>query len=296
MAMTRDIDISLLRALIAVAETGSMTSAANTMNLTQGAISQKIKRLEAMFESTLFEREQRKLQLTPEGEKLISRAYRLVSLNDEIWQSMMRPEVKGKVKLGVPLDLVRPFLPSILRRFNRENPSIQITVVSNMTSVLLDALNQGEIDIAITTERQPASEQSNILLTDQLVWIGVQNGDACYKKPLPISLGSNTSAFRGTTIDALNKKNLDWIAVCDEGNLESTLVTVEADIAVAPYLSRLLPNSLEVIDKNVGLPDLPEFYINLHTSDTNGNWIKRELADAIRKGFSDLKSESAKLV
>ena len=53
-------DLALLRAFMAVAETGGMTSAARTLNLTQAAVSQQIRRLEDFFSLQLFEREQRR--------------------------------------------------------------------------------------------------------------------------------------------------------------------------------------------------------------------------------------------
>ena len=63
----RDIDVGLLRAFAAVAETGGVTSAARALNLTQAAVSQQIKRLEEFFALGLFDREQRRLALTPTG-------------------------------------------------------------------------------------------------------------------------------------------------------------------------------------------------------------------------------------
>ena len=54
--MIRDIDISTLRSFIAVAEHGNVTSAATQRALTQSAVSQQIKRLEQIFERTLFVR------------------------------------------------------------------------------------------------------------------------------------------------------------------------------------------------------------------------------------------------
>jgi DNA-binding transcriptional LysR family regulator len=59
--MRRDIDIALLRAFVAVVETGSVTGAAGLLNLTQAAVSQQVKRLEEMFGTELFERHHKRL-------------------------------------------------------------------------------------------------------------------------------------------------------------------------------------------------------------------------------------------
>ena len=55
--MRRDIDIALLRAFVAVVETGSVTEAAGLLNLTQAAVSQQLKRLEELFGAEFFERQ-----------------------------------------------------------------------------------------------------------------------------------------------------------------------------------------------------------------------------------------------
>jgi DNA-binding transcriptional LysR family regulator len=285
--MARDINISFIRTFLAVAESGGMTAAAHTLNLTQGAVSQQILRLETLFGAALFERHKRKIRLTPEGERLMARAHRMISLNDETWQLMTQPAFTGEIRLGVPLDIVRPIMPPILRRFSREHPKIQITLVSDMSETLLLALKNGEIDLTLTTESQPAKGDA-LLLTDRLVWIGAENGDACYRTPLPVSLGSAFCAFRGPALDALNKAELDWLATCSVGNLETILATVEADMAVAPYLSSLLPANLTPIHPDVGLPQLPACHINLRMPTSGSSLITRELARYIRLGFTAL--------
>ncbi|MEE2979058.1 MAG: LysR family transcriptional regulator, partial [Pseudomonadota bacterium] len=65
--MAKNLDITLVRTFIAVAENASMTVAANARHLPQGAIRQQIKRLEDAFECRLFERDGRRLELTHAG-------------------------------------------------------------------------------------------------------------------------------------------------------------------------------------------------------------------------------------
>ena len=72
--MARNLDTALLRAFVAVAETGGMTSAGQVLNLTQAAVSQQIKRLEESFDARLFERDRRGLVLTTRGERLLGLA------------------------------------------------------------------------------------------------------------------------------------------------------------------------------------------------------------------------------
>uniref|UniRef100_UPI0013D8274A LysR family transcriptional regulator n=1 Tax=Klebsiella pneumoniae TaxID=573 RepID=UPI0013D8274A len=74
------------------------------LHLTQGAVSQQIRRLEDLLGQSLFERDRGGLRLTSSGERLIAKARRLLALNDEIWAEMTAEVFRGRVRLGVPHD------------------------------------------------------------------------------------------------------------------------------------------------------------------------------------------------
>src|SRR5262245_53369587 len=144
--MRRDIDIALLRAVVAVVETGSVTGAAALLNLTQAAVSQQLKRLEDLFGTQLFERHHKRLSLRPDGERLIVHAHRLIAHNDEIWSAMSAPAYEGEVWLGVPTDIVGVFIPPILKRFDKVWPRVRGSLQSSPPTHLIDALRKGDID------------------------------------------------------------------------------------------------------------------------------------------------------
>lgn len=283
--MNRDIDIGLIRTFLAVAENGGMTRAAQSLSLTQGAVSQQVKRLEDYFGKQLFDRRQKRMLLTADGEKLVASANRLLALNDEVLQSMRQPEFTGEILLGVPPDIVRPFLPPILRRFNREFPSIRVTLISDSTPVLLEMLKKKTLDLTMTTESIQGTEDE-LLLSDALVWIGAPNSEACHRAPLPVSLGVDSCGFRTSATDALNRAGIDWISICQVGSIEPIIASLEADMAIAPYMSQVIPETLSLIDPSIGLPILPRYYINLRMPTRGTRAIVKELAQRIRTDFT----------
>ena len=131
--MRRDIDISLLRAFIAVTETGGMTAAGRVLNLTQAAVSQQIKRLEELFESALFNRDAKRLTLTAAGERLMRHAEDLVAKNDEVFSTMRVQEFEADVRLGVPHDVVAQYMPPILKGFHARFPRVRVSMVGSTT-------------------------------------------------------------------------------------------------------------------------------------------------------------------
>jgi DNA-binding transcriptional LysR family regulator len=282
--MRRDIDISLLRAFIAVVETGSVTGAAALLNLTQAAVSQQVKRLEELFATELFERHHKRLALKPNGERLIAHAQRLIALNDEVWGAMSAPAYAGEVRLGVPHDIVGPYLPPILKRFDKAWPRVRVMLKCTTTPQLLELLRQGGLDLTITTERR-LGRGGETLMEDDLVWAGAVNGAAHRHDPLPISLGDENCEFRPSVLKALAHAGRDWRPVCEVSSMEPLLASIEADLAVGPFLRRSIPDYLTVVDDR-RLPKLPRFLINLYLPPAKQSEIAVELARHITQEFA----------
>ena len=282
--MRRDIDISLLRAFVAVVETGSVTGAAALLNLTQAAVSQQVKRLEELFSTELFERHHKRLALKPNGERLIAHAQRLIALNDEVWGAMSAPAYAGEVRLGVPHDIVGPYLPPILKRFDKAWPRVRVMLKCTTTPQLLELLRQGGLDLTITTE-QRLGRGGETLMEDDLVWAGAVNGAAHRRDPLPISLGDENCEFRPSVLKALRDAGRDWRPVCEVSSMEPLLASIEADLAVGPFLRRSIPDYLTVVDDR-RLPKLPKFLINMYLPPAKQNEIAVELARHIGSEFA----------
>jgi DNA-binding transcriptional LysR family regulator len=280
----RDIDIGLLRSFVAVAETGRMTTAARVVNLSQGAVSQQIKRLETLFRMNLFDRAADAARLTRDGEKLIAQAHRLIALNDDVLEQMQQADFSGEVRLGVPHDVVGKLMPPILRRFSQEHPNVLVTLVSETTHSLRAGLSARRVDLALMTESEPGKREQ-LLLTDRLVWVGSKGGDAWRKRPVAVALGQEGCAFRALAIRALTKSGIEWRPICQVGSLEPVFATLEADMAVAPFLFHTVPDRVEVLPDGC-LPPLPAFHINLRLPPKGVTKVASELARHIREGFS----------
>lgn len=283
--MPHNIDTAALRAFVVVSEAGGMTRAAPLLNLTQGAVSQQIKRLETLFDQPLFERDRKSLRLTPAGERLLPRARALLETNDAIWTMMTAPEVEGTVRMGVPDDIVAPYMPCILKSFAREWPGLRVDIVTATSPILRRMLDAGEVDLTLTTERHPAPE-AEIMATEPLVWVGAPGGLAHTRRPLPIALGDETCSFRASTLAALADAGVDWAAtISSMTNMESLTAMVAADLAVKVVIRAGVPPGLRALGPESGLPTLPAFHVALYTPATPRSRGAAMLADHIRQTF-----------
>jgi len=282
--MQRDIDIGLLRAFVAVAETGRMTQAAKVIHITQSAVSQRIRRLESLLELNLFERRADAATLTREGERFMSRARRLIALNDEILSEMGRGDFAVEIRIGVPHDVVGSLLPPVLRDFRQAHPNVLVTLVSDVSSALRTLLDARKIDVALTTDRDRSSRK-NCVLTDQLVWVGATEGGAANRRPLSVALGTEGCGFRASAVEALNRAGIVWRSICQVGSLEPVFATLEADMAIAPFLSRTVPARLAIL-KSKELPTLPHFFLNLRLAEGPATASTDAFVQHVRESFA----------
>ncbi|WP_414473184.1 LysR family transcriptional regulator [Microvirga sp. M2] len=279
--MPHNLDVSLLRAFVAVVDTGGMTAASGVLNLTQAAVSQQIKRLEEILGEELITRDRRGMTLTRAGERLFGRAKRLLAMNDEIWTEMTTPEFEGEIRLGIPSDIITTYLPTFLKDFARNYPRVRITLHSGSSADLRARLGAGKIDVVMATELACDTDGENLVM-DRLVWVGARGGEAAWQRPLPVSIGCSDCAFRAPIREVLQKAAVEWRSVSEVTNTSAQVATVAADIAVMAWMASTVPANMEVLGPETGLPLLPPFMVNLYLPKGGGNHIIQEMARMIR--------------
>lgn len=260
--MARNLDVALLRTFVTAADHASMTAAGNVLNLTQSAVSQQIARLESVA-GPVFVREHRRIKLTATGERLLTKARRLLALNDELWREMTPAPLNTPVRLGAPHDLTGTWLVPILKGFAQAHPLVEIALICAASQDLLQSVADGTVDLALVEE--PAGPtRGTCLMVDRLVWVGARGGSAYLKTPLPVSLVADTCAFRPVVLEALSANGMTWRTFYDSGSIEATNATVRADLAVTAWLVSTVPDDLAALPSDAGLPALPYFAVNLH--------------------------------
>ncbi len=280
--MKRNLDVGLLRTFAAVADRHSMTAAADALHLTQGAVSQRIARLEDFAGGPLLDRDRRGLPLTPSGERLLGKARRLLALNDEIWTDINGGAVDGPVRLGVPPDLVASCLGPVLKTFAEAHPQVELSLTVGASSELTDGLAAGRLDLAVI-EEPVAVASGECLMVDRLVWVGAKGGTAFARTPLPLSMVAERCAFRPAVTAALSGRRTR--IVFETGGLDATLAAVRMDLAISAWLAATIPPDLAVLPPEAGLPDLPVFAVTLHGPDRPASLASAELARHVRDGL-----------
>ncbi|MCB2115275.1 MAG: LysR family transcriptional regulator [Rhodobacteraceae bacterium] len=283
--MARNLDLTALRALVAVADSGGVTRAAGLLNLTQSAVSMQIKRLEEGLGRTFFTRAQRKLTLTPEGEQLMGYARRMLELNDEALARLTDTAFEGEIRIGVPHDIVYPQIPRILKAMAAEYPRVKINLVSCFTSKLKEEFARGDYDVILTTEMAPG-EGGERLATRKLVWVGAPEGTAWQQRPVRLAF-VEACFFRPIAQAALNGAGIRWEMAVGGNSEQVAEATVTADLSIAARMEGALPPGMVVIDGANALPGLGSLDICLYDAGVQKGQVMDNLLTQLRLAYGD---------
>ncbi|MDX3906724.1 MAG: LysR family transcriptional regulator [Pigmentiphaga sp.] len=144
-------DIRQLNAFLAVVQHGTLGRAAQTLNITQPALSRTIRRLEEQIGAPLFERYATGMVLTPFGQALLPHATLLQREAEQAAEEInaLRGLARGTIRVGAVASAVSLVLPIAIGRVLAQWPNLQVHVVEGVGDLLTDALLTHDIDLAI---------------------------------------------------------------------------------------------------------------------------------------------------
>lgn len=171
-APATSLEIRHLALVDAIAATGSVTRAADTLHLTQSALSHQLRDIETRLAVPLFLRLGRRMVLTPAGERVLAASRRVLDeinrAEDDLRQ--IAQHGKGVLRLCSQCNTGYHWLPPLLEDFHRRHPGIDVQIVVNATDRPHDALLEGQIDLAFVTDEPDDSRIATApLFKDELV-------------------------------------------------------------------------------------------------------------------------------
>lgn len=150
-------ELRQLRYLVALAEEGHFTRAADRAHVAQPALSQQIRRLEGELGLPLVERTTRRVAMTEAGELLVGRARRVLAELDGALAELqaLKGLLAGRVTVGAMHTMGPIDVSLVLAEFRRRHPGVELTVREHSSEELAELVRIDELDLAFlsVTER-----------------------------------------------------------------------------------------------------------------------------------------------
>lgn len=234
-----------MQVFIRIVESGSITKAADQMNMVKSAVSQRLARLENHLGTVLIQRTTRSQNLTSAGQKYFQQCLRIIEEIDEIEADIQQEKqaLAGKIRLAAPYSFGLKQLSQALMDFYHQHPDVQFDIDFNDRFV--DLVNEGfDLGIRIgqlsdSTLRARIIGQSQLVLCASPAYIK-QHGEPKHPndlnqnhKKLRYTTSSETWDFKGPK-GKIYKVKVPSILVCNNGEFMTEAAIEGSGMAVIP--------------------------------------------------------------
>jgi LysR family transcriptional regulator, hydrogen peroxide-inducible genes activator len=239
-------ELQQLRYFCAIAETGNFSRAAQQTHVSQPSLSQQIRKLEDELGARLFDRLGRSVRLTELGRAFLPRARAVLREVESARSDVVerKASISGPVGVGVIPTIAPYFLPPVLAAFSRKFPQAQVTVVEEITPLLLEKLRAGSMDVAIVAlplQGRGHEFDSFPLITEKLYAVLPKEHAMAARRSIPLGeldgepflLLRDGHCFRETAVAACKRARVSPNIVFESGQFSSILSMVSAGLGVS---------------------------------------------------------------
>lgn len=232
-------NIDQLETFLAVVRLGGVRKASNALNLTQPAVTARIKNLEDALACDLFERASGRMKLTRRGELLLTHAAKFEDLAQRVEQEIVDPSgIEGRLRLGASETIAQSWLPELISRLHDRYPKLEIEFNVDISINLRAGLMDREIDLAILLGPISDFSVDNIELPEfELAWYASSKapgdlGKSGFPARPVLTYARNTRPYRELKEQLVDRVGPD-VSLFPSTSLSACFRLVEADLGVA---------------------------------------------------------------
>ncbi|WP_302846939.1 LysR family transcriptional regulator [Arthrobacter sp. cf158] len=308
------VEMRQLQALLAVADTGSVTKAAELLHIVQPAVTRQIHNLEAELGTSLFDRSRSGMRLTEIGAQVVERARRALNELDRAREEARTSGagLHGIVTVGLLASTASLLAVPLVSAVTERHPGVRLRVVTGYGGHLSRWLEAGDVDVALTYNQPPATGLDVKPLLEEALW-AVAPPAAATVRPEGVDLSelllqslvmpSAPHAIRSLVESAAARLNvpLDIAVETNDAGVQKQLVqsglgwTVLPGIMVADEAAGGVLNSSPIVN-----PEIPRKIVLVRPSGTRapgaGRMVADLLEDVVLTRIASGKWPSARLV
>ena len=208
--MMTNIPTELLRTLIAVVDLRSFTKAAQSLGITQPAVSAQIKRLQGLLGTDVLDKSAPGVTLTSSGELVVNYARRLLSINDQILDIAGPRRATKQITIGATGDFTAHTIAQGLTCARERRPDLRFVLQHAHVDTLLKDMREGTTDLVVWVSATGPVLDTPYYWTEPLVWVhsGATRLDA--ERPVPLVSYGEECAFSRNAMAALRQAGREF--------------------------------------------------------------------------------------
>lgn len=168
MAAASDVSIRQLQYVVAVADTLGFHRAARRCAVSQPSLSAQIKLLEDVLGVRIFERDRRRVLVTPAGEEIVERARRALREVEDLVTvaEHKRDPMKGTIRIGVIPTVAPYFLPEVVPAIRAAYPNLRLVFTEEKTDSVVESLREGRLDLGLVALEADLGELAHVSIVE----------------------------------------------------------------------------------------------------------------------------------
>jgi DNA-binding transcriptional LysR family regulator len=228
------LDIVTLRSLVAVADCGGFHRAAESLRVSQSAVSQHVRKLERTVGRPLVRRDGRASRFTPEGEALVGEARRIIAAHDAAVERMGVGDGRESIVLGSTEHAADELLPLVMHALQASVPDRAVRFRLDRSSRLNDAIDQGTLDLAIYLGDRGDDPTATTVGALPLCWYAAPGWQRPPGGgPIPLVVIDSPCTIRRRALKTLADHGVDAVVVGEAAYLAGVLNAARGGLGVA---------------------------------------------------------------
>ncbi|OMC25460.1 LysR family transcriptional regulator [Mycobacterium colombiense] len=229
--MAQVLDIAPLRSLVAVADCGGFHRAATALHLSQSAVSQHLRRIEAVVGEPIVRRSGRGVVFTEVGQKALRHARTILAAHDSALDDLGATEHKV-LTIGATEHGADVMLAGLSRVLRERLPDLRVRFRLDRNVSLADAIDRGLVDLAVMLDGA-GLDRANASGLVQLQWVSARTLTLSPREPLPLVIFAEPCTLREPAFAILESQHIEYEITAECSDLSGLYASVRSGLGVA---------------------------------------------------------------